>query len=391
MDSSRIDGVTRTQLLALLRAGLWGTEVDATLFAPQDTDWRTLYEVAAAQAVIGIVYDGIITLPPHLQPPRPLYMQWCAAVARIEDANALLDRVMCEVIALYEAEGICPVILKGQGVARYYRNPHRRQCGDIDIYVSPENYRKANEILLFNGATRTGEESHKHAAFQYHGAHIENHRLIGMLNSPIANRRFQREIIQWYEEGEEPLRIPDPQAPGRECIILTPPDEFNYVYLLQHALTHFLNSGIGLRHVCDWARFVYVLHERPDLYFLYAMNFQYFGLMRAAWAFAHVAVTHLGLPANRVDINFDQRNNPVLGEKLMDDIWQTGNFGQHDSRIAPRPAGYWTGKWYTFTRATRRCSELRQFAPAEARWYAVTLVRGTLTIQWNRLKQHLRS
>lgn len=63
-----------------------------------------------------------------------------------------------------------------------------------------------------------------------------------------------------------------------------------------------------------------------------------------------------------------------IGEQLLEDILSTGNFGQHDNRIKPRPKGYWAGKWYTFCRATRRCNELRQFAPYEALWYPVTLI-----------------
>lgn len=370
MDSSRIDGVIREQFFALLRAGLWGEAADEHLFG-DNTDWGTLFDMARLQAVIGIAYDGMKTLPAHCRPPRNIYLQWCATIVQIEDANALLNRVMCEVIDLYEEAGIAAVVLKGQGIAQLYRHPERRQCDNVDIYVSPRHYSKANEILRFNGAVPKGEEGHKQTSYAYHGVHIENHRLVGTLNSPLANHRFQRWVRLWYEdECTKSVRFADPRSTG-ERTIQVPPNEFNAIYLLQHAFAHFLNSGIDLRHVCDWARFMYTLQKEPKPYHLAAMGFARLGLQRAAWAFAHIAVVHLGLPANRVDTSFDRLNDPVLGEKLLDDIWQTGNFGQHDARIAPRPKGYWAGKWYTFERTTRRCKEFSQFAPAEARWYAL--------------------
>jgi hypothetical protein len=108
------------------------------------------------------------------------------------------------------------------------------------------------------------------------------------------------------------------------------------------------------------------------------------GLLHAAQAFGYIAVTRLGLPANRLP--FPLEGTKQIGEQLLEDILSTGNFGQHDNRIKPRPKGYWAGKWYTFCRATRRCNELRQFAPYEALWYPVTLIGGTIAIQINRLK-----
>ena len=88
----------------------------------------------------------------------------------------------------------------------------------------------------------------------------------------------------------------------------------------------------------------------------------------------------------RQPASFPLEGTKQIGEQLLEDILSTGNFGQHDNRIKPRPKGYWAGKWYTFCRATRRCNELRQFAPYEALWYPVTLIGGTIAIQINRLK-----
>ena len=51
------------------------------------------------------------------------------------------------VLTLHKA-GIEPVLLKGQGLSRYYPLPELRQCGDIYIYVGKENYAKAYDAIL---------------------------------------------------------------------------------------------------------------------------------------------------------------------------------------------------------------------------------------------------
>lgn len=149
-----------------------------------------------------------------------------------------------------------------------------------------------------------------------------------------------------------------------------------------HAFVHFLNSGIGLRQVCDWTRLLATRHEDIDKLLL-EKYFRKVGLLRAAKAFGYIAVHYLGLPED--NLPFSVKSMERAGEILLDDIFATGNFGQHDARIKPRPKGYWAGKWHTFCRATKRCMKLRKFAPNEALWYPVTLIKGTVTIQINKL------
>ena len=47
----------------------WGTPVDTTLFNIQ-TDWAQLYQSAKVQALLGITFDGMQTLPQELRPKR---------------------------------------------------------------------------------------------------------------------------------------------------------------------------------------------------------------------------------------------------------------------------------------------------------------------------------
>ena len=150
-----------------------------------------------------------------------------------------------------------------------------------------------------------------------------------------------------------------------------------------HAFVHFLNSGIGLRQVCDWVRLLATRHEDINTLLL-EKYFRKVGLLRAAKAFGYIAVHYLGLPED--NLPFSVKGMERAGEILLDDIFATGNFGQHDARIKPRPKGYWAGKWHTFRRATKRCMKLRKFAPNEALWYPVTLIKGTVTIQINKLR-----
>lgn len=366
----------RDAFFALLRSGLWGEAVDPTLFHNfTEADWRQIYRLAATQALLALVYDGVSTLPPELHPPRTLLLQWAAQTVRVEQANRQLDQMVSRLCKLYTDAGLHPVLLKGQGIATYYRNPRHRQCGDIDVYIGREGQMQANRLLQQAGAMATAEASSKHASYELDGVHVENHRLIATLNNPLASRRFRRLVQEWYPDGA-----------GHEFLMPTPPVQFNAVYIFVHAFQHFLGSGIGLRQVCDWACLLRTCHDDIDCSLL-VRQLRSLGMLRAARAFAYIAVSRLGLPPACLPFRVDDMEE--LGEALLEEVLATGNFGQYDARISPRPAGYWAGKWHTFVRALRRCRQLQGYAPLEAWCYPLMLAGRSARVQGRRLLHYL--
>lgn len=186
---------------SLVRSGLWGTPADRQLFrSVSPDDWETVYRMANSQALLALTFDGISSLPAELRPPRALYLKWAARTAQIEQANKRLNQLLPELNTLYREAGLHPVLLKGQGIGTNYRTPLHRQCGDIDIYLGKQGQPIANRLLLQQGAIVEGEASDKHASYSLKGVHIENHRIILRLNSPLANRHFQQIIRKWYPQ-----------------------------------------------------------------------------------------------------------------------------------------------------------------------------------------------
>ena len=359
------------QFFTLVRSGLWGTEADASLF-DSHTDWEMLYRSARAQALMGIVLDGIQTLPAELRPPRMLYLKWCNSQLNIEEKNQLLNQELANVYALCRQAGIEPILLKGQGVAQNYRHPLHRQCGDIDLYTA-SHYERVNQLLLPE-VTRIEEECFKHTGYQWHGIMVENHRVLNNLNAPAADRHFQAEISRWYNAGDWRTQEID------GCRVLLPPLTFDVVYILAHSVLHTLNEGVGLRQICDWTC---LLHHRQADIDKTAVREQLkaYGLEKAARIFGTIAVRQLGLPVEELPVPYTA-DDLSTGDWLLNDIWREGNFGKGNSDKKQRPKGYWSGKWYTLTRLIGRCNDMKRLAPAEARWYPIIVAQHSIGMQW---------
>ena len=201
-------------LLNLLRCGLWEEDVNLPLFASNKANWPGLFELAQKQAVTGVVFDALKHLPAELQPPRALYLQWCGLVAKIETRNELMNKVIGALNETLRGYEISPVLLKGQGVARYYRNPLRRICGDIDIYVSPEEFDRAQLCLRDSGAELLAYQEEKHAEYRFGGEALELHHVMNRFKNPWVDVRFRKEVaricaedVPWVNIGGHRVRV----------------------------------------------------------------------------------------------------------------------------------------------------------------------------------------
>ena len=123
-------------LFALLRASLHQKEAEQTFFQQvSEEDWKQCYRLAAKQGVMALAWDGIITLPTDLQPPRALKLTWGMAVQDYEAKYARYCRTIQELSAFYAEHGIVTVQMKGVGLSSYYPVPAHREGGDIDIFT----------------------------------------------------------------------------------------------------------------------------------------------------------------------------------------------------------------------------------------------------------------
>ena len=118
---------------SIIRASLWNASVEI----PNGFhDWGAIMKLAKTQALMGLVADVLLTrseiresLPPKL-------------VERLQDIpmtnvgmHSQMNMTLQLLVLTLRKAGIEPVLLKGQGLSRYYPTPELRQCGDIYMLV----------------------------------------------------------------------------------------------------------------------------------------------------------------------------------------------------------------------------------------------------------------
>lgn len=327
------------QFMALLRSGLWGKPADMKFFGEgTEPDWKGILYLARTQAVLPLVYDGMLSLPAGMRLQGPALFRLLAYVDKVEGLNRELDEASAEISSRLEAAGIRPVLLKGQGLAVLYRIPEHRQCGDIDMYVGEENYRKAADIIgKWPDAAEGSAEKEKHIGFIFRGMDLELHR--HALSMPGI--RMARKYRTW-ERGKlagEGLRIvlgkhldgTADSVSGHGGTVLVPSPMFNIFYTFGHAFFHFMINGLGLRQLCDVAVLLHRYHDDIDIG-EFESCLRTYKLDREWKLFVSLLVNHLGLPAEEALLY--EGKTARLTDKLLETVLDDGNFGQNKSRPA---------------------------------------------------------
>lgn len=293
----------------LLRSGLWGrTEDSETLFPLSENEWEEVYRIACKHTVEGIVYDGVLMLPVDKRPGRSLLAKWTVAVERIECANKKTDRVLKELQDLFRQHTLKVILLKGQGVAAFYRDPSHRVCGDIDFYFpNRKDLEKANRLIEEKGiklVRKTKGESYyswKEVIVEHHGKLID-------IYDPFRYSRLRK-----LEEKEGYIGdVPSPVL--------------NLLLLNTHILKHLLVMGIGLRQFCDMARAYLVLRSLVDEREMQAI-YKWSGIRKWTQLLDAVLVQYIGLPDKYLCMT--SLDNPSGAEELMKRILEGGNFGHY--------------------------------------------------------------
>ena len=321
---------------SLLRSALWGTDVQI----PEDfAQWGTVMKFAKTQALLGLVAEVLLT---RNEIRNTLPEKFVEKLQHISMTNVGMHSQMNMTLQLLvpalRNAGIEPVLLKGQGLAKYYPTPELRQCGDIDIYVGEENYEKAYDAILpivteIDDRSRIWRFMHFDA--KVGPVMIEVHHKADNMYSNKREKIYREYMLKGLTKDLCPIRF-------GQVDVMTPNDTYNAFYVFGHLWRHFTTSGVGLRQFCDWACFLHTHVGKLDLQYLKKMLDE-LGFMKPWQTLGCFLVKELGLP----ETEFPFYNEEYAGnaDQVRKYVMTDGNFGRNVLAGREKSRSYLHGKW----------------------------------------------
>lgn len=306
--------------LALVKAGLW--EQDVRLSGFKDIDYNEVYRLAEEQSVVGLVAAGLEHLQ-DVQPPKEILLQFIGQSLQLEQRNIAMNKFVADLVEKMRKVGIYTLLVKGQGTAQCYERPLWRAAGDVDLFLSDDNYQKAKKILLPLSSNCEAEcVNAKHLGMTIDSWIVELHGNLRCSLSPIINKELDKIKDDTFYSGNVRLW----QNNGVQIFLLGVENDIFYSFI--HYLNHFYKGGLGLRQICDWCRILWFYRDVINNTFIES-RINRLRLKNEWVAFSAFAVEILGMPIDAMPFYKPSRKYSRKVTKICSFILEVGNFGHN--------------------------------------------------------------
>lgn len=194
---------------------------------------EALLKVSLEQSLQTILYPVF-----ELEEYKKYYISWAIK-------QEMFYSLQNEITSIFNKNQIKHVYFKGSVVSKYYDDPSVRTRGDIDLYVSLEDFHKAEDVLKENGylVDTTVLDCSHHTSFKKNNIEIELH--FNMFDSDVKK--------SWIKLFKEPFMLCDVSNE----YLYEYKDTYHFIYSILH-FAHHLRHGAGIRYMLD---FYYMLKK----------------------------------------------------------------------------------------------------------------------------------
>ena len=303
---------SKNAFMALLRAGLWETEVQ--LASIGDIDYECILRLAREQSVVGVVALGLEHVS-GVKVPQSYALQFAGETIQMEQRNKAMNVYIAKLVEEMRSADIYTLLVKGQGLAQCYIKPLWRTCGDIDFFMSEDNYRKAKELLIPQSFDNKQERQYsKELGLSIDQWFVELHgtqrtglssRLDNSIDALQKSLFFDGKVRSWMNDKTQ---------------VFLPAVDEDVLIVFTHFLKHFYKGeGVSLRQICDWCRLLYTY--RKDLNSrLLESRLSKMHLMTEWIVFGIVAVKYLGMPKDAMPFYTESRLFNNKADKIVNNL-----------------------------------------------------------------------
>ncbi|WP_343338787.1 hypothetical protein TPELB_09890 [Terrisporobacter petrolearius] len=284
-------------------------------------NYEEILKLASMHKVIPLIYESAYKTESFKQVDKNLIKHFKTTSMQIIYSQIQRSDKFIQLYDKFNQEGLKILVFKGIILRELYPIPDERISGDEDLLIKKRDLKKAVEILESYNMKRI--MSHEEEVDVYHyfckqsGLHLELHTALFENNS--TNNKKMEQIFSTVFEDSDTINI-------NNIDVYTFSIDKHFLYIICHAIKHFVSCGTGIRQICDISIYINKHHKNINWEYIWkeVTILDYDTLLVNL---LQIAIDYLGLDENKIVYPKDKNEYYINTEDLIQDIMEGGIYG----------------------------------------------------------------
>lgn len=284
-------------------------------------NYEEIFKLASIHKVVPLIYESACKTESFKEVDRNLSNYFKTSSIQIIYSQIQRSDRFLQLYKEFNDAGIKLLVFKGIILRELYHIPDERISGDEDLLVEDKNLNKVIEILEANNMERVLSDEEEADVYHYFckrtGLHLELHTTLFGENSPTNKKMGQ--IFKNVFQNSDTVKI-------NSVEVHTFSINEHFLYVICHAIKHFVSCGTGIRQVCDIM--MYINKYEKDINWDYIWReITSLGYDTLLVNMIQISIDYLGLDENKIVYEKNKNSYYINTESLIEDIMEGGIYG----------------------------------------------------------------
>lgn len=292
-----------------------------TVVIEEDIDWSEILRLSSIHKIIPLIYESAYKTQ-SFQNENIQFMQYFKTKSmEIIYSQVKRSHRFLQLYRELNQENIKALVFKGIVLRELYPVPEERISADEDLLIEKKDLEKTIKILELNNMESVFSDEDEADVYHYFcnksGLHLEFHTTLFGYKSDI-NKKME-EVFSTVSQDADKINI-------NNVDVHTFSVDKHFLYIICHAIKHFVSCGTGIRQICDISMYINKYYEIINWdYIWFEINKMGYDTLLAN--LLQIAIDYLGLDENKIVYPKDKNTYYLNVDDLIEDIMEGGIYG----------------------------------------------------------------
>ena len=303
--------------LQLLRSSLYN-ENTTVLSSP---DWEEIFKLASIHKVEPLIYESAYKTESFKEQDQNFIKHFKTTSMQIIYSQIQRSDRFLQLYRKFKQEEIKILVFKGIILRELYPIPDERISGDEDLLIEKKDLKKAIKILEENDMERALSDEEEADVYHYFckktGLHLELHTTL--FGEKSTTNRKMEEIFATVFQDIDTISISNVDVHTFSL-------DKHFLYIICHAIKHFVSCGTGIRQICDISMYINKHHEIINWDYIWK-EIADLGYDTLLVNLLQIAIDYLDLDENKIIYPKNKNRYYINTKDLLEDIMDGGVYG----------------------------------------------------------------